>query len=390
VQDLLSIARRASLPIICGSAVLLLLSCGSGSVTETGGGSETPPPPNSEPSLSELCQLNEDNVFAGGPGRDGIPALVNPTMVPLDHPDARYLDEYARLAVGDRLFPEPRVVGLIVDGTPIAIPHNILWWHEIVNADLGGRRVTISYCPLTGSAVAFDATEAQTNRFGVSGLIFQNNLIMFDEETQSLWPQLCLGAGYGPRKGTVLTTVPTIEMRWESWKKRHPNTLVISDQTGFQREYTRFPYGSYESLDNDFLVFPGPAVDERRPAKERVLGIPDGLGGVAFPFTDLADGAESTLVKFRVGGREVVVLWDSEAQAAAGFFGETLGGAPTTLRTDGRVFTDRETGSTWDVEGLALTGPMAGSRLRPIPGSTVVFWFAWTAFHPETVLWTAE
>jgi hypothetical protein len=96
-------------------------------------------------------------------------------MVPLGHPDAQYVDEYAKLAAGDPDSPEPRVVGLVVDGTPIAVPHNILWWHEIVNADLGGRRLTISYCPLTGSALAFDATAAQTQRFGVSGLIFQNN-----------------------------------------------------------------------------------------------------------------------------------------------------------------------------------------------------------------------
>jgi hypothetical protein len=373
-----------------GSAFLLLASCSSDSTTETGGGSETPPSSSSEPSFSILCQLNEDNVFAGGPGRDGIPALVNPTMIRLDHPDARYVDEYASVAVDDPDIPEPRVVGLIVDGTPIAIPHNILWWHEIVNADLGDRRITISYCPLTGSALAFDATEAQTNRFGVSGLIFQNNLIMFDEETQSLWPQLCMGAGYGPRKGAELTTVPLIEMRWESWKQRHPNTLVVSDDTGFQREYTRFPYQSYEKLDNDFLLFPGPAVDERRPAKARVLGIPNGLGGVAFPFADLDEAGVNVVVRSTVGGREALVLWDSDAQAAAAFYPETIDGVPAKLLADGDAFVDRETGSVWNVEGVALAGPLVGSRLVPIPESFVVFWFAWTAFHPETRLWTAE
>jgi hypothetical protein len=164
---------------ISASVSLLLASCGSESVTsEVGNG--TPTPASSRPSLSAICQLSEENVFQGGPGRDGIPALVNPTMVPLDHPDAQYVDEYAKQAADDPDSPEPRVVGFVVDDTPIAIPHNILWWHEIVNADLGGRRLTISYCPLTGSALAFDATAAQTQRFGVSGLIFQNNLIMFE------------------------------------------------------------------------------------------------------------------------------------------------------------------------------------------------------------------
>jgi hypothetical protein len=199
---------------------------------------------------------------------------------------------------------------------------------------------------------------------------------MFDEETVSLWPQLCLAAGYGPRKGTGLTTVPIIEMRWESWKKLHPNTLVVSEQTGFTREYRRYPYGGYEKLSNPFVLFPGPEViDERRSMKERVLGIPDERGGIAFPFEDLAEAGALAVISSTVSGREVRLLWDNEAKAAAAYYPETTDGVAATVRAIGGRFADRETGSTWSVEGLATAGPMVGSRL------VQVWWeVAWSRF----------
>ena len=186
------------------------------------------------PTLS--CNLTPDVVFAGGPGRDGIPALVNPKLVPVGHPETRYLEDYALAAASDSSVPNARVIGFEIDGIPVAIPHNIMWWHEIVNLEVQGRLITVTYCPLTGSTLAFDATAAGTTRFGVSGLIFQNNLIMFDDETGSLWPQMCGRAEYGDRTGERLVHVPTIEMRWEEWRSRHPNSLVVSSETGYDRE----------------------------------------------------------------------------------------------------------------------------------------------------------
>ncbi len=277
----------------------------------------------------------------------------------------------------------------MIDGTPIAVPHNILWWHEIVNLDLGGRRVAVTCCPLTGSAIAFDATEAETRRFGVSGLIFQNNLVMFDEETESLWPQLCRSAEIGPRSGTALAQVPAIEMAWEAWKARHPNSLIVSGETGFNRDYSFYPYNEYEGSERLLFQMPDP-IDPRRPMKERVFGIPSGGGGIALPFGELAQVGERVVVSLGLRGEEVLLLWDSDAQAAAAYYAQTTEGVAVRLRVQAGAFVDFETESTWDVEGRALDGPRTGSRLVPYAHAFVAFWFAWAAFHPSTSVWTAE
>lgn len=374
LRGILGSGRRGA-----ATAALLLAACQgdpSTSVTETPGDAGT--------QLSLLCQLTTDVLFAGGV-RNEIPSLLNPALVPLSDPGARYLDDYAQSGV-----VEARVVGLIIDDTPIAIPHNILWWHEIVNIDLGGRRLAISYCPLTGSALVFDLTAAGVQRFIISGLIFQNNLVMLDEETETLWAQMCSQAGIGDRQGTQLVQIPAIEMLWVAWKTRHPNTLVISSETGFDRNYARNPYEFY--VVNDMLLFPlRDSVDPRRPLKERVLGIPDGGGGgIAIPFGELTGSAETTVIQTEIAGEIVQVLWDREARAAMAFYPRTTDGADATLRPVGTGFVDQETGSVWNVEGRAVSGPLAGSSLVAHEGSFVAYWFAWSAFHPLTRIWTGE
>lgn len=374
LRGILGSGRRGA-----ATAALLLAACQSDpstSVTETPGDAGT--------QLSLLCQLTTDVLFAGGV-RNEIPSLLNPALVPLSDPGARYLDDYAQSGV-----VEARVVGLVIDDTPIAIPHNILWWHEIVNIDLGGRRLAISYCPLTGSALVFDLTAAGVQRFIISGLIFQNNLVMLDEETETLWAQMCSQAGIGDRQGTRLVQIPAIEMLWVAWKTRHPTTLVISSETGFDRNYARNPYEFY--VVNDMLLFPlRDSVDPRRPLKERVLGIPDGGGGgIAIPFGELTGSAETTVIQTEIAGEIVQVLWDREARAAMAFYPRTTDGADATLRPVGTGFVDQETGSVWNVEGRAVSGPLAGSSLVAHEGSFVAYWFAWSAFHPLTRIWTGE
>ncbi len=331
------------------------------------------------------CRFFSDDLFAAGASRDGIPALVNPPLVLATHPDAQYVEQYAR---GNPPV-EARVVGLVVDGVPVAIPHNILWWHEIVNLDLGGRRLTVSYCPLTGSTLVFDATAAGTQRFGVSGLILENNLVMFDEETGSLWPQMCQLASAGDRAGTRLVQVPAVEMLWDTWKTRHPETMVVSSDTGWDREYTRNPHEGYEL--SDVLFFPSQdSIDARRPMKERVLGIPDGAGGLAIPFGVLEQAGNIVAFSTTVAGELIQVLWDGEARAARAFFPRTTDGTAVSIQTANGQFVDTATGSVWNIEGLAMQGPLAGSQLAIQESSFVAYWFAWAAFHPDTRLWTQE
>jgi hypothetical protein len=335
------------------------------------------------------CNVTPDVIFAGGPGRDGIPALVNPKLVPVGHPETKYLEDFAAAATGDSSVPNARVIGLEIDGVPVAIPHNIMWWHEIVNLEVQGRLITVTYCPLTGSALAFDATEAGTTRFGVSGLIFQNNLIMFDDETGSLWPQMCGRAALGDRTGHELVHVPTIEMRWEEWRLRHPNTLVISSETGYIREYGRYPYLAYELSESTLFALPR-GNDDRRRFKERIFGIPSLGGGIAYPFEEFASVGAVGVANVPVDGEIVQVIWDGAAETAAAYFPRTTTGDVVTLQLHNGSVVDRETGTTWDVEGRGVAGPRTGERLVAHAESYVAYWFAWVSFYPKTQLWTAE
>ncbi|MCH7489803.1 MAG: DUF3179 domain-containing protein [Gemmatimonadetes bacterium] len=367
-------------------AVVALAGCGAGPA-------ESPDDPSSgnpfTPQMLPRCHVTSDMLFSGGAGRGGIPALVNPTLVPRGHPDAQYLDDYVRLAEGRDDLPDARVVGMVVDGTPVAIPYNILWWHEIVNVELGGRVLAVTYCPLTGSAIVFDATAAGAGQFGVSGLIFRNNLVMFDVETESLWPQMCEVAAIGSKQGTQLVRVRGFEMLWEAWKDRYPETLVVGSETGFDFNYLLYPYGFYEV--DDFLLFgtQGP-VDPRLPLKERVLGIPGEDGGMALPFSTLESSGTTTILQLGIDRGTALVLWDATAGTAAAYLPQTVAGELVTIRTSGNGFMDTETGSLWNVEGVAVEGPMTGARLAIYDGAFVAFWFAWSQFHPDTRVWTVE
>ncbi|MBI4408356.1 MAG: DUF3179 domain-containing protein [Gemmatimonadetes bacterium] len=333
--------------------------------------------PGGGPQSSAECSIPQSAIFDGGPGKDGIPALTDPEFVPAESPRASYLRD------------ADRVIGVVIGGEPLAIPLNIGWWHEIVNLDRGGLQLAVTYCPLTGSSIAFDRTPLGGGAFGVSGLLYLNNLIMYDRtSSESLWPQMLRQAGCGPRNGTRLSHYPVIEMSWAGWKSLYPNTLVIGSATGYSRNYRSNPYGSYDQLNNRDLLFPIPRVDTRRPLKERVLGIPgEAGGGIAFPYGALDAGAAVRAVHATAAGGAVVVFWDRSRQAAMAFRPLAEGRRLSFEARDGRLV-DVETGSTWQVDGRAVTGPLAGQRLEPVAEAFVAFWFGWAAFHPDTRLWT--
>lgn len=363
-----------------------LVACdGSDTPTGTDAGAQ-------DPQLStNSCTIPEDEIFDGGVGRGGIPALTDPKLVNADDPEAGYL------------LDSDRVIGVRLDQGWVAVPHNILWWHEVLNftRQTGGTKI-VTYCPLTGSNLFFAAGRVAVTEFIVSGLLFHNNLMMLDPATESLWPQMSLGARCGPRTGATLPLLPSIEMTWQAWRELHPDTKVVSGSTGFNRDYTLYPYGNYENL-NAPPLFPERSIDGRRPIKERVLGIPAGEDGIAFPFLSLQVRGSAAVVEATTPGedpRKVVVFWDGEAEAAMAYdrrvnrarLRDDLGGdidqenGLSFEARDGR-FVDLETGSAWRVDGLAVEGPLAGTRLEPIPEAHVAFWCAWAAFHPGTTIW---
>lgn len=348
---------------------LLIVSIGLAACSSDG--------PGGTASASTSCSIPRELIRDGGPGKDGIPALSNPELVQVGGAGLEYLRD------------SDRVIGLTIGGETIAIPLNILWWHEIVNLDVGGRPLAVTHCPLTGSSLAFDRAPLNGAELGVSGLLFLNNLIMYDRRTdESLWPQMARSARCGPGDGTDLTMVPILEMTWAGWRALHPDTRVVSSNTGFPRNYQLYPYGNYAVIDNPALLFPVPLDDRRRPPKERVLGIPGaGTAGIAIPFGTLAQQGTVAAVSLQAGSIPVVVFWSGDAQAAMAFRPEA-GGSALTFEVVGDRIVDRETGSTWSVAGVAISGSLAGTRLSEIAQAYVAYWFAWVNFHPETELWT--
>jgi hypothetical protein len=324
------------------------------------------------------CIVDLAFIRDGGVGRDGIPALTDPEFVSADpEPENRYLSD------------QDRVIGMMV-GEPLAIPHNVLWWHEIVNLDLLGGQVAVTYCPLTGSGMVFERGSVRGDEFGVSGLLWKNNLIMYNRGSdESLWPQMFRGAACGEASGTTLRQSPALEMTWGGWKELYPTTKVVSSGSSQGHDWRFYPYGGYESFrDSTFWHQDAmPPLDPRRHPKERVLGIPSSSGGIAFPFDELEAAGDLAVAQVEVDGRQTVVFWNSDWQGAGAFDTQAPGGENLTFRAGTGAFQDLETGSQWRLDGRAVAGPLEGVRLRQVEDAFVSFWGAWAAFHPDTDLW---
>ena len=346
-----------------------------------GAGPGTFPPPS-----GGVCLVEGESLRSGFVVRDGIPALTNPQMVSSGDPLASYVLD------GDR------VIGLNYGGEWIALPLNVMRWHEIVNLDWGDDRVAVTYCPLTGSGLAFDRGVIGGAEFGVSGLLWRANLVMYDRSREvSFWPQMRSRADCGPLAGTVLPQLPVSDMTWRAWKELHPGTRVVSEETGWRRDYRANPYEDYERVDAPPLSDVRP--DLRRQPKERVLGIPHAEGGIAIPFGVLPRESKAVLTLSLPGGviapdgTPVVVFWDGAKETAEAFYTTPdwsidLGAAGSDVVfgvEDGRIV-DSATGSYWEVDGRAVEGPASGSKLREVRGSMIAYWFAWAAFNPETDL----
>lgn len=279
------------------------------------------------------ASIDSDLILSGGPPRDGIPAIDDPQFTTPD--EATYLRD------------DDPVMGFRLDGVARAYPLRVLVWHEIVNDTINDRPFVVTYCPLCGSSLVFDgAVNGERLSFGVSGLLFQSDVLMYDRGTESLWSQLKLECVSGPMVGTPLEWLPSEILTFGSWKARNAKfqqeVLARPEVNGrFLRDYSRNPYEGY--LQNDAVWFGVPEHRLELPSKEWVVGVLVGSRAGAYPMRSL----EATSgISDRLGDRNVRVSFDPMTQEV-------------------RV---------WDVD-----------RDQPLP-FTRSFWFAWQAFYPETRL----
>ena len=226
---------------------------------------EPPPAPVrvSEPPAANWLIPLETVVDAAG--QDGIPSINKPLFYEHNNGQPPPVTE-------DIVRPGDLVLVLQDEGITKAYPYPILDYHEIVNDQIGSLPVTVTYCPLTGTAKVWDRSQFPADDFGVSGLLYNSNLMPFDRRTESLWHQLEGWCLYGPRRSERLPVVPHLEMTWANFRQRFPKAQVLSANTGFDRLYTVYPYGDYRE-NQAAILFPLAHRDDRLAAKERVFAV---------------------------------------------------------------------------------------------------------------------
>jgi len=313
-------------------------------------------------------------ISSGGPPRDGIPPIDSPRFETVDSADTWIEDV------------EPVII-LEVNDEVRAYPLQILIWHEIVNDEIGGQPVVVTFCPLCNTLLTF----------GTSGNLRISDLVMWDRQTESWWQQFNGEAIVGDLTGTKLEFLPSAIISWADFKSKHPDGQVLSIETGFSRSYGRNPYSGYDNINSYPFAYTGD-LNDRLPPMARVLGIllEDGEGS-AYSYDLLK---ENLVLNEILGDTPVAIFWKAGTASAVdsstisdgrdvgttGVFLVTVGDQVLTFTAkDNGTFEDQETGSVWDILGEAIVGPLAGTRLASLPHHDT-FWFAWAAFVADGTL----
>ncbi len=263
-------------------------------------------------------------ISACSGGLDCIPALdydgtkgrPKAELVDANADGAKYLNE------------NDFVLGVFLNGEARAYPHNILWWHEIYNDKIGDTEFSVSFCPLTGSgmAVAGKIGNADVD-FGVSGNLFNSNLVMFDRQSESFFSQMTFTGIKGEQKGVKLELLPIVETTWKRWKEMYPKTKVASDTQGYTRSYTSYPYGNYRENHDDTFRPTNPTMVGLYPAKNRILGIPTSDTDRAYALPEMAKKGDRVVINDTLNGSPIVILSEAEHRLAIPFFAEIDGRA---------------------------------------------------------------
>lgn len=277
-------------------------------------------------SLEKLA-VPRDSIRPGGPERDGIRSVDAPEFVP--PPEASWSP------------PPVSVIGLAEGGAAHAYPVHLMEYHQVVNDEVGGVAIALTYDPLTGVPKAFRRKiDGQTLTFGVSGLIYDAQFLLYDRETESLWAQYEGRAVAGPLAGKRLDPLRVRQEPMGAWFQRHPNTVVLARPERKRIDYRTSPYERYWVSEK--IPFPVQASDDRYHPKEVVLGVRVAGGQRAYLGSILT--AEGGRIVDEIEGRKIRIAYDSES-------GTFMWEAP---------------------EDVSVTD---------------AYWFAWKSFHPETEIW---
>ncbi len=324
-------------------------------------------------------------IESGGPPRDGIP--------PIDQP--KFLNP---AGAGAWLKDQEPVIAFELNGDARAYPLQILIWHEIVDDEVGGVPVAVTFCPLCNTAIAFDRrVDGQTLRFGTTGNLRRSDLVMWsDDPGETWWQQITGEALVGDLVGHQLTMLPSEIVSFADFKTAYSSGQVLSRDTGNPRGYGNNPYVGYDNINSSPFLYSGPN-DGRLPPMERVATVELNGETVAYPFSRLIHSpvvndvlAGTPLVVFHQGGTlsalDGAVIAASHDVGAAAAFNRGVDDKVLTFSLRGVQFIDDQTNSTWDMLGRAIAGPLVGNRLRPLISANH-FWFAWAVFRPETRIW---
>lgn len=294
-----------------------------------------------------------DNMQSGGPGKDGIPAIDRPKFWNVSQAND-YLDD------------KDIVYGVYHNGEAKAYPQRILVWHELVNDTIGGKPLSVSYCPLTATAIGF---ERGSTTLGVSGNLINSNMVMYDRATDSYWPQILATAIRGEHKGRALREHRVVWTTWENWKERHPETRVLNTETGHMRNYRRDPYGEYNPKTGYYAVgssrmFPVMNDSADFPDKHTILGFRTEDVAVAIDLNYLRN---NKIIQHTRSGKDFLIIYDP---------GLDTGWVYRNVQSLDVDYAQVRFGS---------DGPRFPSdeKLSPV-NAFKAMWFSWVAYYPDT------
>ncbi len=341
--------------------VALAYGCDSVATNETGS--------NTGPSESDWL-IPREEVFRAQ-SKDAIPSVDEPKFAPVDQ------IEYV---ADDRM-----VLGVKVEGEVRAYPIQVLDWHEVVNDEINGKHITVTYCPLTITGIVIERFGTE---YGVSGLLFRNNLIMYDRRTGSRWSQMQMRSVNGPQSGDNATYLDVIETTWATWKEMYPDSKILTSDTGFDRNYESFAYANNYGTSGGSIYYPIKHPDDRLEKKVRVHGVigsevaDEKAPAKAYQIRNFGKGIN--VIHDRFQGDSLVVVGSTELNFAVAYKASPNNSVSLNFKAvqDSLpiVMKDGE-GNRWDVFGTAVEGPRKGEQLKAVR-SYNGFWFAWADFFP--------